>query len=133
MRAHRDAEQAFELAAAAADPDPAPLSASTAEPMLGRRISILEARQTQGWVSSWPSNSVHRRDVVDYELIDDRTAELEVCVVDDAVLTDRDTGEVINAEVGVHRQRHVFELVGSIWKLTGRTTVASGEAARCDD
>lgn len=132
VRAHRDAEHAFEIAAIAVDPDPARLSATTAEPVLGRRISILHARQTQGWVTSWPSESVHRDDVVGYELIDAHTAELVVCVVDDAVLIDRDTGEVVNAEVGIHRQRHHFGLVGQVWKLTGRSTLASGEAARCD-
>ena len=130
-QAHRDAERAFELAAATADPTPALLEGTTAEPMLARRLAILQARRTNGWVAAWPSASQRRDEVVAYSLTGAGTAELEVCVVDDAVLSDRGTGEIVNDDVGVHRQRHEFALVSGVWKLVGRSTLASGDDSGC--
>lgn len=130
-RAHRDAEQAFELALGSLDPSVDRLDGSTTEPMLDRRLAILQAHRTNGWVATWPAGSVHRDEVVGYALIDPATAELDVCAIDDSVIAALATGRVVNDEVGIHRQRHEFHLVAGTWMLAARSTLASGDAAGC--
>ena len=134
--AHRAAEEAFRTASSisasvSGDVDLLSLAQTTAEPMLQRRIDLVSARRRRGWVAVTPTDSAARDEVVAVTRVDAATADVEVCMLDDDLLVDTTTGAVVNAEVGIHRQRHRFVERDGVWRLAERETLASGADAGC--
>ena len=89
------------------------------------------ARRRRGWVAVTPTDSAARDEVVAVTRVDAATADVEVCMLDDDLLVDTTTGAVVNAEVGIHRQRHRFVERDGVWRLAERETLASGADAGC--
>ena len=130
--AYRNAVKAAEGAAMIPTPDSPNVVKWNTGPMLEKWTANLSALRIQGRVVSFPANSVRRIEIDSYELTSELRAVVEVCGLDDAVVTETSSGKVVNDDVVTRRMRAVI-VFDAGWKLAEREELAQGAEARCFD
>ncbi len=121
-----DAGLAAFAAAVSDPPDPGSpaLVATVGDPLLTEFRNVAATWLGFGQAARYPENSVHATHPMSVEVSGD-TATAEICAVDDSVLYEPGSGNVLNDEVITTRIRADFKLVASAWILTGRERVES--------
>jgi hypothetical protein len=118
--AYRRASEAYLAASAASDPDLPALAETHADPMLAQRRDVLTARRLDGRAARMPDPSQYRIEIERFEVVDSTSARLTACVVDDAIVYEVATGNVVNDDVTTARHEAVMRLIDGTWKLVER-------------
>jgi len=118
VAAYEAASQAFLDAAAIPDPDFPALAETHVDPMLDQRRGVLTQLRLEGRVIRLPENSIHNIEAESFELRDDATAVLEVCIIDDGERYDAATGELLtDGEPGTSRFEAALRRIDGRWVL----------------
>jgi hypothetical protein len=118
--AYTNAAAAFVAASAISDADLPALVVTHTGPMLEQRRAVLRARQRDGRAGRQPDPSAYRNEFEEFELVDEATARLVVCSVDDGIVYEVSTGRVVNDEVETSRLEAVLRFEDETWKLAER-------------
>jgi hypothetical protein len=114
------AMRAGEAAASRADPNDPGLRHHHTGAELSRLIQLNAGLRARGEYASFAPDSRHGERLVAMARLDDSRIDLTTCVLDDAIVRVRDTGEVVNDHVSL---AHVIELMvqeDGVWKLAAR-------------
>ena len=117
---YQAAARGFIEASTTSDPDHPSLTATHTGPMLQQRRKVLTGRRREGRAARQPPDSQYRIEFEEFELVDESTAKLTVCVVDDGVVYELDTGAVVNDRVETSRAAAVMRREDNVWKLAER-------------
>ena len=121
--AYDAAASGFIEASKTSDPDHPLLAATHTGPMLEQRRLVLTGRRRDGRASRQPPGSVYRIEHEEFEMVDANSARLTVCVVDDGVVYEVESGVVVNDRVETSRANAVMRLEDGVWKLAERELV----------
>jgi hypothetical protein len=114
------AMRAGEAAASRADPNDLGLRRHHTGAELARLIQLNAGYRARGEYASFALDSRHGERLVSMARLDDSRIDLTTCVLDDAIVRVRATGEVVNDHVSL---AHVLELMvreDGVWKLAAR-------------
>ena len=104
---------------AAPNPDDARLAIALTGPMLEHWRTELSEQRAAGEVAVYPPGSRHREELMGVRSLSADIAELDVCGLDDAVVTGT-SGEVMNDNVAIVRVIEKLKLDGGRWKWMER-------------
>jgi hypothetical protein len=118
--------------AVAVDPDPdAP---SLAQHLTNRQLELWQDRlqdfASKGETANYPPHSQHRWRLYGMTVKYPNWVDLDVCYIDDAVVTVRATGKVVDNKVYTVQSTETMWLQGSTWRLAGRVG-SYVEASQC--
>jgi len=122
--AYRNAVQAAETAATVPSPDDPRIAEWNTGPMLDDWQNDISALRIQGRVVSFPADSL-REIVFVLAKVDGNRAVVTTCEVDDAIVTEVATGQVINSRVVRNRFESVL-VRSDRWRLSERQIVDEG-------
>lgn len=117
------AANGFIEASKTSDPDHPLLGATHTGPMLEQRRLVLVGRRREGRASRQPPESVYRIEHENVEMVDATTARLTVCVVDDGVVYEVESGAIVNDRVETSRVTATMRMEAGVWKLAERELV----------
>lgn len=120
------ARAAFSASLESPDPDDPELAATHVDPMLTEVKNINAQWKGFGQAGRFPENSVSRTDALTIEIAGDQ-ATVETCGVDDSVVFDTATGNVLNDDVVTVRASSTLTNVEGDWKLTTRSELERWE------
>ncbi len=129
--AYLAAISAIDSASLAGDPDHPGLAGT----MTGEAIAATQARIRQRLFLrqsvGFPSDSIQRVEILASQIVDAKTADVRVCIVDDGVVVDTASGMVIDDSVGISVLTERLILVDGSWKLGSRSLESRGESNEC--
>lgn len=117
------AANGFIEASKTSDPDHPLLAATHTGPMLEQSRTVLIGRRREGRASRQPPESVYRIEHEKVEIVDATTARLTVCVVDDGVVYEVESGAIVNDRVETGRAIATMRVEAGVWKLAERELV----------
>ena len=108
------------------DPDDPTLAETHVDPMLTEVKNLNAQWLGFGQASRFPEGSVSRIDAISVEVTGDG-ATVETCGVDDSIVFDSATGNVINDDVVTVRASSTLQRDGDHWKLATRSELERWE------
>lgn len=120
------ARAAFSESLANPDPTNPTLEATHVDPMLTEVRNINAEWQGFGQAGRFPDNSVSTTDPLSVDLAGDQ-ATVETCGVDDSVVYDIASGNVLNDDVMTVRASSTLQRVDGVWKLATRSELERWE------
>ena len=128
VAAYNAASDAFLDAAAIPDPDFAALAETHLDPMLNQRRGVITELRFENRVIRLPEDSIHRIDLLSFELREPDVAVIEVCIVDDGERFDSTTGELVtDGQPGTSRFEAALRRVDGRWLLTEQLLIEAWE------
>lgn len=120
------ARAAFSASLESPDPDDPTLAATHVDPMLTEVKNINAQWLGFGQAGRFPEGSISRTDPLSIDIVGDQ-ATVETCGVDDSVVYDVATGNVINDDIVTVRASSTLERDGDHWKLATRSELERWE------
>jgi hypothetical protein len=112
--AYLRAADAMARAFTTSDPDDPDLAETQTSPALDDLRKVLLDRQTDGQVLTYPGGTPPAQVILTVELTSESEAILGVCIVDNAQLVDRSTGDVLDDDVvSRHHEVHMVRAEGT--------------------
>jgi hypothetical protein len=132
--AYLAADDAETIASQGSDPDATALLATHIDPLLAKLRDTYGTRRAKDQRTRFPDNSKYRMTIEKVDVSSESFAHLTNCTIDDAIVFETTTGQVVNDQLVAARLDATLIQKDGRWSLSERNVLATWkDSTKCDD